>query len=161
MKPETLVAQALHAIDEATGAIVPPIHLTTTFARGEDYQTLGGMVYARDESPGAKQTERVLAALEAGTAALVFSSGGLYGASHLPLAYLEKATGPLKLRHLPTNGGGPAVTAVLGGNVNFFMSPTAIALPHIKAGKVRPLAVSSANRSGRTALNDPCVKWRW
>ena len=48
MKPETLVAQALHAIDEATGAIVPPIHLTTTFARGEDYQTLGGMVYARD-----------------------------------------------------------------------------------------------------------------
>src|SRR5262249_12956766 len=32
---------------------------------------------------------------------LIFSSGGLYGASHLPLAYLEKATGPLKLRHLP------------------------------------------------------------
>src|SRR5450631_555828 len=39
---------------------------------------------------------------------IVFSSGGLYGATHLPLAYLEKATGPLKLRHLPTNGGGPA-----------------------------------------------------
>jgi len=77
---------------------------------------------------------------------LVFSSGGLYGASHLPLAYLEKATGPLKLRHLPTNGGGPAVTAVLGGNVNFFMSPTSIALTHIRAGKVHALAVSSAKR---------------
>jgi tripartite-type tricarboxylate transporter receptor subunit TctC len=51
------------------------------------------------------------------------------------------------MRHLPTNGGGPAVTAVLGGNVNFFMSPTAIGLPHIKAGKVRPLAVSSAARA--------------
>src|SRR5262245_58083768 len=47
---------------------------------------------------------------------LVFSSGGLYGASHLPLAYLEKATGPLKLRHLPTNGGGPATIAILGNN---------------------------------------------
>src|SRR5262245_60161338 len=47
---------------------------------------------------------------------LVFSSGGLYGASHLPLAYLEKAAGPLKLRHLPTTGGGPAITAILGNN---------------------------------------------
>jgi tripartite-type tricarboxylate transporter receptor subunit TctC len=35
---------------------------------------------------------------------LVFSSGGLYGASHLPLAYLEMKTGPLHLRHLPTAG---------------------------------------------------------
>jgi tripartite-type tricarboxylate transporter receptor subunit TctC len=59
--------------------------------------------------------------------ALVFSSGGLYGASHLPLAYLEKATGPLKLRHLPTNGGGPAIVAILG--------------------KLRPLAIFSATRS--------------
>src|SRR5499433_3844315 len=39
---------------------------------------------------------------------LVFSSGGLYGATHLPLALLDKAVGGLKLRHLPTNGGGPA-----------------------------------------------------
>src|SRR5581483_12012112 len=37
-------------------------------------------------------------------------------------------------------------TAVLGGNVNFFMSPTSIALSHIKAGKVRALAVSSGKR---------------
>ena len=50
------------------------------------------------------------------------------------------------MRHLPTNGGGPAVTAVLGGNVNFFMSPTSIALSHIRSGKVRALAVSSAQR---------------
>ena len=78
---------------------------------------------------------------------LIFSSSGLYGASHIPTALLAKAAGNLQMRHLPTNGGGPAVTAVLGGNVNFFMSPTSIALPHIKAGKVRPLAVSSAVRA--------------
>ena len=77
---------------------------------------------------------------------LIYSSSGLYGASHIPTVLFAKAAGDLKMRHLPTNGGGPAVTAVLGGNVNFFMSPTSIALPHIKAGKVRPLAVSSANR---------------
>src|SRR6476469_6842889 len=78
---------------------------------------------------------------------LIFSSSGLYGASHLPTALLAKAAGNLEMRHLPTNGGGPAVTAVLGGNVNFFMSPTSIALPHIRAGKVQPLAVSSAKRT--------------
>lgn len=77
---------------------------------------------------------------------LIYSSSGLYGASHIPTVLFAKSAGDLKMRHLPTNGGGPAVTAVLGGNVNFFMSPTSIALPHIKAGKVRPLAVSSTKR---------------
>jgi tripartite-type tricarboxylate transporter receptor subunit TctC len=77
---------------------------------------------------------------------VIYSSSGLYGASHIPTALFAKAAGNLQMRHLPTNGGGPAVTAVLGGNVNFFMSPTSIALTHIRAGKVRPLAVSSATR---------------
>ncbi len=48
--------------------------------------------------------------------AIVYSSGGLYGATHLPVAIFEKATGIPKLRHLPTNGGGPAITALLGNN---------------------------------------------
>ena len=78
---------------------------------------------------------------------LIYSSSGLYGASHIPTVLFTKAAGNLQIRHLPTNGGGPAVTAVLGGNTNFFMSPTSIALPHIKSGKVRPLAVSSAKRA--------------
>ena len=78
---------------------------------------------------------------------LIFSSSGLYGASHVPTALLAKAAGDIQMRHLPTNGGGPAVTAVLGGNASFFMSPTSIAIPHIKGGKVRPLAVSSAVRT--------------
>ena len=77
---------------------------------------------------------------------LIFSSSGLYGASHIPTVLFAKSAGDLQMRHLPTNGGGPAVTAVLGGNVNFFMSPTSIALPHIRADKVRPMAVSSAKR---------------
>jgi tripartite-type tricarboxylate transporter receptor subunit TctC len=77
---------------------------------------------------------------------LIYSSSGLYGASHIPTALFAKSAGDLQMRHLPTNGGGPAITAVLGGNVNFFMSPTSIALSHIRAGKVQPLAVSSAQR---------------
>ncbi|HZP69490.1 MAG TPA: tripartite tricarboxylate transporter substrate binding protein [Pseudolabrys sp.] len=77
---------------------------------------------------------------------VIYSSSGLYGASHIPTVLFAKAAGNLQMRHLPTNGGGPAVTAVLGGNVNFFMSPTSIALTHIRAGKVHSLAVSSSKR---------------
>ena len=74
MKPETLVAQALHAIDETTGAIVPPIHLATTYARDAQYM-LRGPGYTRDENPTPKHAERVLAALEGGAEAMAFSSG--------------------------------------------------------------------------------------
>ena len=46
---------------------------------------------------------------------LIFSSSGLYGALHLPTALFMKAAG-IQMRHLPTNGGGPALTAMLGNN---------------------------------------------
>ncbi|MBV8760305.1 MAG: PLP-dependent transferase [Deltaproteobacteria bacterium] len=74
MKPETLVAQALHAIDQQTGDIVPPIQLATTYARDDQY-ALRGPMYARDENPIFRTVEQVLARLEGGTSALVFPSG--------------------------------------------------------------------------------------
>jgi tripartite-type tricarboxylate transporter receptor subunit TctC len=78
---------------------------------------------------------------------IVYSSGGLYGASHLPVALLEKATAMPKLRHLPTNGGGPAITAVLGNNAQMTAQAVSVALQQIKAGKLRPLASFGAARS--------------
>ncbi|HXX09194.1 MAG TPA: tripartite tricarboxylate transporter substrate binding protein [Pseudolabrys sp.] len=78
---------------------------------------------------------------------IVYSSGGLYGATHLPVAMLEKAVGGLKLRHLPTNGGGPAITAILGNNAQVTAQSVSASLTHIKAGKLRPLASFGAKRS--------------
>jgi tripartite-type tricarboxylate transporter receptor subunit TctC len=78
---------------------------------------------------------------------IIFSSGGLYGATHLPVAMLEKAVGGLKLRHLPTNGGGPAITAILGNNAQCSVQSVSATLSHIKAGKLRPLALFGATRS--------------
>ena len=75
MKPETLAAQALHAIDAATGAIVPPIHLATTYARGAGYALVEGRDYTRDKNPTPVAAEQLLAALEGGAAALTFASG--------------------------------------------------------------------------------------
>ena len=77
--------------------------------------------------------------------AIVYSSGGLYGATHLPVALFEKATGIPKLRHLPTNGGGPAITALLGNNAQVSTQTVSATLQHIKAGKLRALASFGGN----------------
>jgi len=77
---------------------------------------------------------------------IIFSSSGPYGASHVPMEMLLQAAGGLRMRHLPTAGGGPAVTAVLGGHAQLWCSPPAVASPHLKSGKLRALAASGARR---------------
>ena len=78
-----------------------------------------------------------------------FSSSGLYGASHVPMAWFLQAAGGLQMKHLPTTGGGPAMTAVLGNHAQMWVSPTGVAAPHIKAGKVRALATLAGARHPR------------
>ncbi len=75
LKPATLAAQALGAGDERTGAIVPPVHTATTFARGADYELPGRWSYGRPDNPTTEAAEAVIAALEGGEAALLFGSG--------------------------------------------------------------------------------------
>ena len=77
---------------------------------------------------------------------ITFASSGLYGASHVPMEMMMSAAGGLKMRHLITTGGAPATTAVLGGHAAMWPSPPALALPHVKAGKMRPLASWGATR---------------
>ncbi len=103
------------------------------------------VLLVNDQQPFKTLKEFLDAAKQPNT--LVFSSGGLYGASHLPLAYLEKATGPLKLRHLPTAGGGPALVAILGNNAQVTTQSASASLQHVKAGKLRALATFGGTRS--------------
>jgi tripartite-type tricarboxylate transporter receptor subunit TctC len=77
---------------------------------------------------------------------IIFSSSGLYGALHLPTALFMKAAG-IQMRHLPTNGGGPALTALLGNNSQVLVSSIAAANVHLKSGKARALACFSAKRA--------------
>ena len=78
---------------------------------------------------------------------IIFTSSGLYGALHIPMALAAAAAGGLKLRHLPTNGGGPALAALLGNNAQVLSSSVSACLAQIKAGKVRPLALFGNERS--------------
>ncbi len=77
---------------------------------------------------------------------LIFSSSGLYGALHLPTALFMKAAG-IQMKHLPTNGGGPALTAILGDNSQVLVSSIAAASAQMKAGKLRPLACFGDRRA--------------
>jgi tripartite-type tricarboxylate transporter receptor subunit TctC len=77
---------------------------------------------------------------------IVFSSSGLYGALHIPMAqFMQKAN--IKMRHLPTRGGGPALTAFLGNNAQCLVSSISAAMTQIKAGKAKPLAMFGGKRS--------------
>jgi tripartite-type tricarboxylate transporter receptor subunit TctC len=96
-----------------------------------------------------KSVAELLADLRKRPGEYTFTSSGIYGASHVPMEMLLHAAGGLKMRHLPTTGGGPANMAVLGGHAQMWVSPTGVAMPQIKAGKLRPLATLSATRHPR------------
>jgi cystathionine gamma-synthase len=71
----SLAAQAMGWIDPVTKAVVPPIHMASTYLRDEDNGYRSGRIYARADNPTFDQVEATLAALEGGPKALVFSSG--------------------------------------------------------------------------------------
>ena len=73
--PATKTAQALGVTDPETGAIIPPLQPSTTFLRDMDNQYRRGFSYTRDTSPVDDHTEALLAELEHGQAAMLFSSG--------------------------------------------------------------------------------------
>lgn len=73
---ETKAVHAGGETDESTGAVSPPIHLSTTFERSpSNGQPLHGYSYIRDENPTQRRLEQALAAIESAEAALVFGSG--------------------------------------------------------------------------------------
>ena len=75
LKPRTLAAQALGAIDPATRGVVPPVHLATTFLRDPDNRYRAGYVYGRPDNATVQQAEAVIAALEGAQAAMLFGAG--------------------------------------------------------------------------------------
>lgn len=72
---ETLAVHAGHSVDPSTGAVVAPIHLSTTFERDADGSYPHGYLYSRNHNPNRNSLEAALAALEGGASGAAFSSG--------------------------------------------------------------------------------------
>lgn len=73
--PETFAAQAGGNIDSDTGAVVAPIHITTTYERGPDLSYPTGFIYARPDNATVREAEAVITSLESGDQTLLFGSG--------------------------------------------------------------------------------------
>lgn len=98
----------------------------------------------RSESPWRSVRELVEAAKKA-PEKLSFSSSGIYGALHMPMAMFEAAAG-IRLWHIPYSGGGPAVTALLGSQVDMTSGGPSALIGQIRAGRLRPLAGWGSSR---------------
>ncbi len=94
----------------------------------------------------AKDLKEFVAAVKASPGKFNYGSAGQATTTHLVMATLVNRAA-LDMVHIPFKGNAPATTAVLGGQVEFLFGALPPLLPHVAAGKLRPLAVSSAKRS--------------
>ena len=104
------------------------------------------MVLVVNDQQPFKTLQEFVDAAKAKPNELIFSSSGLHGALHLPTALFMQAAG-IQMSHLPTNGGGPALTALIGNNSQVLCSSIAAANVQMRAGKARPLACFGAQRA--------------
>jgi len=93
----------------------------------------------------AKKVQELIALAKAKPGGLTFASGGTGVASHLA-GELFKSTAGIDIVHVPYKGQAPATADLLGGQVSFMFNNPITSLPHVRAGKMRALAVSTAKR---------------
>ena len=102
------------------------------------------ILVVRAESPW-KTAQEFIADARKRPGQISYSSSGIYGTLHMAMELLSHAAG-IKMRHIPMGGAGPALNAILGGHVDALASGPSVIIPHIKAGKLRPLAGWGAER---------------
>jgi tripartite-type tricarboxylate transporter receptor subunit TctC len=99
----------------------------------------------------AKTVKDLIALAKARTGQMNVASNGSGTTSHLTIEMLKQAAG-IQVTHVPYKGGGPATTALVGGEVDFLFTTVLTAQSFIKSGRIRGLAVTTARRS--SALPD-------
>jgi len=106
----------------------------------------GPFVVVANPELRAKTIADVIALAKATPGEINYASSGQGSIPHLATELLASMAG-VKFTHVPYRGGGPALTDTIGGRVSLFLSPTSTALPHVKAGTLHALAVTTATRS--------------
>jgi tripartite-type tricarboxylate transporter receptor subunit TctC len=106
---------------------------------------VGNVLVVNGKTP-VKSVKELIAIAKQKPGELTFASSGVGGAPHLIGEFFALETG-VKLTHIAYKGGGPAIADLVGGNVFMSFASMTSSLPFIKAGRLRPLAVSSRERS--------------
>jgi tripartite-type tricarboxylate transporter receptor subunit TctC len=121
-----------------------PYDVVRDFAPVTQLASAPAIVVAHPSLPVRSLAELVKLA-KARPGAINYASGGV-GTPTFVAAELFKAQAGVNLLHVPYRAGGEALTAVLSGEVSIYFSPLATALPHVRQGRLRPLAVTAAKR---------------
>lgn len=131
--------------------INPNLHATLTYEPFRDFAPVGMLVLnpqllvAHPALP-AKTVKELVALAHARPGQLNFASAGAGTATHLGLELLKLTTG-IEVVHVPYKGGAPATTDLIAGQVQLLWISIPSVLPHVQAGRLRALAVSTAKRS--------------
>jgi putative tricarboxylic transport membrane protein len=107
------------------------------------------VAFAVKPDSGIKSAQDLLARLKADPASISTAiAGGVGNHNHVALALVARAAGGdvKKLKVVRFNGGAESITAALGGHVDMVITPTATALPHVQAGRLRLLAITAPRR---------------
>jgi len=105
----------------------------------------GPMIVVVNPKVPAKSTAELIALAKAKPGTLNFASAGQGSITHMACELFAYMAG-IKMNHIPYKGTGPALTDTIAGQTDLFCSSTATALPHVKAGRLRVLAVTTADR---------------
>ena len=108
---------------------------------------VGNVLVVNAKNP-VKSLKEIIALAKQKPSEITFASSGIGGAPHLIGEFVALQTG-IKLTHIAYKGGGPAIADLVGGNVFMSFASMTSAMPFIKAGRLRPLAVSSKERSAQ------------
>jgi tripartite-type tricarboxylate transporter receptor subunit TctC len=103
-------------------------------------------IYVVVPSLGVSSMKDLIALAKSKPGELRYGSGGSGGSSHLGTELLRVMTG-IDVTHVPYKGTGPALTAMLSGEIHFQLIGISSVVPHMKSGRMRALAVSGAKRS--------------
>jgi tripartite-type tricarboxylate transporter receptor subunit TctC len=133
-----------------TFAINPGLYAKLPYNPGKDFTPVTQLNFQPNvivvaPSFPAKSVKDLIAMAKAKPGELTFASPGAGSAPHLSAEMFQHAAG-IQMLHVPYKGIPPAVTDVLGGRVAMLFTTTISAAPHIKAGKLRALALTSAKR---------------
>ncbi len=118
-----------------------PIRDFTPIARGV---TALNMLVVHPSLP-VNSVKELIAYAKANPARLNFGSSGAGRADHLAGEMFNTMAG-VKMQHVPYKGGAPAMVDLVGGNIQLIFATVSTAVSSVKAGKIRPLAVTTINR---------------
>jgi len=105
----------------------------------------GPLIVVVNPSLPVKNIEELIALAKARPAQISFASPGSGSSGHLA-GELFTSMARIKMTHVPYKGTGPALTDTLGGHTNAMLASTATILPHVRAGRLRALAVTTTTR---------------